>query len=298
MVSKIIRRLLLAASVILSIQSQAQIAPLNATGAKPQIFVLEDQAYGVHEKQKMDIYLPSFPINTKNRPAILMVHGGAWTLGDKTDAISISNKLTRWVPNGIIFASTNYRSILKAKPNRQARDVAKAMALIQRKMKAWGGDPSNVVLMGHSSGAYLASLLAANPDIAYEEGAQPWLGTIAVNPIALDTIDLMENDSNYAERDAFGSDHNYWASVSPLHVLQASSTPVLFVCSTIETPDNCNSSETFKLKAKELSRTTKIIKIALEESDMIDSLGLSSQYTNVVEGFIYDLFKKNPINQK
>lgn len=298
MVSKLFSSLLLTASIISSTQLPAQIAPQTTIGPKPQIFLLENQAYGVHEKQKMDIYLPSFPINAKNRPAILMVHGGAWTLGDKTDAISISNKLTRWVPNGIVFASANYRTILNAKPNRQARDVAKAMALIQRKMKAWGGDPSNVVLMGHSSGAYLTSLLAAKPSIAYEEGAQPWLGTIAVNPIALDTIDLMENDSNYAERDAFGSDQNYWASISPIHVLQESSIPVLFVCSTTELPDNCASSETFKLKAKELSRSTDIIKVALDESEMINSLGLSSQYTNVVERFIYDLFKNNPTNQK
>lgn len=298
MLSTLFRGLLLSASILSSVQLQAQIARQSTIEPKPQIFLLEDQAYGVHNKQKLDIYLPSFPINTKNRPAILMVHGGAWTIGDKTDAISISNKLTRWVPNGIVFASTNYRSILSAKPNRQARDVAKAMALIQRKMKAWGGDPSNLVLMGHSSGAYLASLLAAKPSIAYEEGVKPWLGTVAVNPIALDTIDLMENDSNYAERDAFGADHNYWASVSPLHVLQESSIPVLFVCSTTELPDNCASSEAFKLKAKEMARSTDIIKVALEESEMINSLGLSSQYTNVVEGFIYQLFKKNPANQK
>ena len=297
MLSKKLRNLMLVASLIGISESHAQIAPHVSQGAQPQIFLLPDQLYGNDEKQKLDIYLPSFPINTKNRPAILMVHGGAWTFGDKTDAISTSNKMTRWVPNGILFASTNYRSILNAKPNRQARDVAKAMVLIQRKMRAWGGDPSNVVLMGHSSGAYLASLLAANPAIAFEEGVKPWLATVAVNPIGLDTIDLMENDSNYAEREAFGSDQNYWASVSPLHTMQSSSIPLMLVCSTLEKPDNCASSEAFKLKGQEITRRTDIIKVALDEADMIDALGLSSEYTNVVEGFIYELFKKNPANQ-
>lgn len=281
-----------------SLPIKAQIAPNKTQSDKPQVFLLQDQAYGADAKQKLDIYLPSFPVSAKNRPAILMVHGGAWTFGDKKDGISVTNKLSRWVPNGILFASTNYRSINNAKPNRQARDVAKAIALMQRKMKAWGGEPSNIILMGHSSGAYLASLLAANPQVAYEEGATPWLGTVAVNPTGLDTIDLMENDSNYAERNAFGSDRNYWASVSPIHVMQASDTPMLFVCSTLEKPDNCATSEAFKIKANEFSRKTEIIKLELDEADMIDSLGLSSQYTNVVEGFIYNLFKSNPANMK
>lgn len=298
MISKILKSYVIGSAIVLSSVSFGQIAPSTNTSQNAKIFVLKDQPYGADEKQTLDIYLPSFPVNTKNRPAILMVHGGAWTLGDKTDAITISNKLTRWVPNGIIFASTNYRSLFNAKPNRQARDVAKAIAMLQRKMKAWGGEPSNVILMGHSSGAYLASLLSANPNIAYEEGATPWLATVAVNPIALDTIDLMENDSNYAERDAFGEDHNYWASVSPLHVLQASPTPILFVCSTLVSPDNCQSSQAFKLKGQSLSRNTDIIKVALEESDMIDALGLSSQYTNAVESYFHKLFKNNPANYK
>ena len=298
MISKISLGLMVASALLTSLPAKAQIAPIQDQVQKPKVFFLEDQPYGDDDKQTLDMYLPSYPINTKNRPAILMVHGGAWTFGDKSDSIFTSNKFSRWVPNGMVFASTNYRSLNNAKPNDQARDVAKAIALVQRKMLAWGGDPSNVILMGHSSGAYLASLLASNPQIAFEEGAKPWLGIIAVNPIGLDTIDLMQNDSNYAERDAFGSDQNYWASVSPIHIMQPSKSPVLFVCSIVEAPDNCATSEAFKLKGLELARSTEIIKLELDEFDMIDSLGLSSQYTNIVEGFIFKLFKNNPVNQK
>lgn len=290
--------LIVASALLTSLPAKAQIAPIQDQVQKPKVFFLEDQPYGDDDKQTLDMYLPSYPINTKNRPAILMVHGGAWTFGDKSDSIFTSHKFSRWVPNGMVFASTNYRSLNNAKPNDQARDVAKAIALVQRKMLAWGGDPSNVILMGHSSGAYLASLLASNPQIAFEEGAKPWLGTIAVNPIGLDTIDLMQNDSNYAERDAFGSDQNYWASVSPMHIMQPSQSPVLFVCSIVERPDNCATSEAFKLKGQALSRSTEIIKLDLDEFDMIDTLGLSSQYTNIVEGFIFKLFKNNPVNQQ
>ena len=73
---------------------------------------------------------------------------------------------------------------------------------------------------------------------------------------------------------------------------------MMMVCSTLEEPDNCASSEAFNLKAQEMSRETKVVKINLDEKEIIDSLGLSSQYTDIIEAYIYEIFQKNPDNQK
>ena len=51
---------------------------------------LLDISYGNTEKQKLDVYLPTA---TSNKKAILMVHGGAWEIGDKRHSNVIKNKV-------------------------------------------------------------------------------------------------------------------------------------------------------------------------------------------------------------
>src|SRR5688572_15160874 len=70
-----------------------------------------DVAYGDDVRQRMDVYMPLQP---KDAPVIVMVHGGAWRLGDKSDVLVVENKVARWVPNGFIFISINYRMLPKA----------------------------------------------------------------------------------------------------------------------------------------------------------------------------------------
>ena len=74
--------------------------------------------------------------------------------------------MTRWVPKGFIFISTNYRMLPKTAPMEQIRDVASALAFAQGKASSWGGDPAGFIIMGHSAGAHLAALLAASPAMA------------------------------------------------------------------------------------------------------------------------------------
>ena len=79
----------------------------------PGVTVLHDVAYGPAKLQTMDVYLPPKP---KAAPAILMVHGGAWAFGDKTNAQVYENKVARWVPRGFIFVSINYPMVPDSDP--------------------------------------------------------------------------------------------------------------------------------------------------------------------------------------
>ena len=45
----------------------------------------------------------------------------------------------------------------------QVRDVASAVAWVQRNIHQYGGDGANLFLCGHSAGAHLAMLAAAQP---------------------------------------------------------------------------------------------------------------------------------------
>jgi arylformamidase len=97
--------------------------------------VLRDLAYGPNSAQTMDVYLPSHP---QNAPVIVMVHGGAWIVGDKSMGRVVTNKAAYWLPKGYIFISINNRLLPAAGPLEQAHDVAKALAFAQGEARSWG----------------------------------------------------------------------------------------------------------------------------------------------------------------
>ena len=50
----------------------------------------QDIAYGADPAQRFDVYLPPHP---QSAPILLMVHGGAWRVGDKTNERVVENKV-------------------------------------------------------------------------------------------------------------------------------------------------------------------------------------------------------------
>ena len=69
----------------------------------PGARVERDLAYGSDPAQRLDVYIPA---RRRSAPIILMVHGGAWMLGDKGNTNVVANKVAYWLPKGYIVAST------------------------------------------------------------------------------------------------------------------------------------------------------------------------------------------------
>src|SRR3954452_19320439 len=66
-----------------------------------------DVAYGSDDLQKMDVYLPEGRTDTSTK-IIIMVHGGAWTEGDKSDFNDAVTVLQSQLDNFALF-NINYR---------------------------------------------------------------------------------------------------------------------------------------------------------------------------------------------
>lgn len=248
--------------------------------------VLHDIPYGNDGKQRMDVYLPSDA--PKSAPVILMVHGGAWRVGDKASQAVVQNKIARWVPRGFIFVSVNYRLLPKADPLQQAEDVARALAKAQAQATSWGGNSSKFILMGHSAGAHLIALLGAEPSKAIGIGAKPWLGTISLDSAALDVVQIMEAKHAHFYDRAFGAQPTYWRSTSPLHVLTASASPMLVVCST-RRKDACLQARSISAHASSIGAHIKILEQDLSHREVNETLGLDGAYTDAVEAFMGSL---------
>lgn len=119
-------------------------------------------AYGTHEYQKVDVWLPRSPSPHKT---VLMVHGGCWTtsIADRT--------LMDWAAAdlrdaGYAVWNIDYRGIDVGGgyPGTFADTGAAADALRVHAAR-FGLDTRKIVAVGHSAGGHLALWLAARPKL-------------------------------------------------------------------------------------------------------------------------------------
>jgi acetyl esterase/lipase len=248
--------------------------------------VMKDIAYGEAPAQKMDVYLPA---HTEHAPVIFMVHGGGWRRGDKAAENVVKNKVARWVEQGYVFISVNYRMLPEADPLMQADDVARALAAAQTRAAEWGGDPDKFILMGHSAGAHLVALLGAGPARAQGLGARPWLGTVVLDSAAVDVAQIMQRRHMRLYDEAFGKDAAFWKSASPIQQLSAEAKPMLLVCSTTRRDKPCDAARAFAEQATALGVRAEVSGQALPHGEINHNLGLPGAYTDTVERFMRSL---------
>jgi arylformamidase len=248
--------------------------------------LLRNIAYGSDAQQAVDVYIPP---DAASAPMVVMVHGGAWFMGDKEARSVVENKVARWVPRGFIFVSVNYRMLPALDALDQSTDVAKALAFLQAHSTDWGGDASRLILMGHSAGAHLVALLAADPGRAYELGAKPWLGTVALDSAALDVVKVMESKHARFYDQAFGIDRARWRLASPVQVLNREAKPLLAVCSSQRRDKPCIQAAEYVAKAAEMGVKARVLQEDLSHGDINRDLGLAGPYTDAVEKFMGEL---------
>jgi acetyl esterase/lipase len=256
----------------------------NGYALSPDIKVLSDVAYGKFEDQKLDIYIPN---GVSNAPIIFMVHGGAWRVGDKSAKAVVRNKVNHWVKKGFIFISTNYRMLPNVRPVEQAKDIEAALIFSQKNARTWGGSSSRFILMGHSAGAHLVSLVSANFQMELENDIKPWLATIAIDSAAFDIVKTMSsaNPPRFYKK-AFGDNLDYWQAASPLYSLKAKLPPFLAICSLKRKDNPCDQAENFVDKAQRFGSKAQLLTIDLSHRGTNVELGKSPRYTKNVDDFL------------
>lgn len=244
---------------------------------------IRDVAYGDDPRQRFDVYLPAQP---KNAPIILFVHGGGWANGNKDNPGVVENKAAYWLPKGYILVSTNYRMRPDTAPLDQARDIARALAVVQKRAREWNGDASRVLLMGHSAGAHLIALVGASSTLWREAGATRPRGVVSLDSGALDVPQTMQRPPlpGIYQR-AFGNDRSDWIAASPYHQLTRDAVPMLFVCSS-RRKDACPQGRVMAEKAKTLGVAMDVLPEDLSHGEVNRNLGLPSAYTQAVDAFV------------
>ncbi len=130
-------------------------------GGNFEVEATKDIAYYTGEdadpaKHKLDIYVPK---GQKNFPVLFFIHGGTWSSGDRKLYAPLGDLFAR---NGVGTVVISYRLSPAVQHPAHAEDVARAFAWTVRNIGAYGGNPREIFVGGHSSGGHLAALLATN----------------------------------------------------------------------------------------------------------------------------------------
>ena len=105
-----------------------------------------------------DVYHPP---QAGTHPVVLVLHGGGWSSGDRSEGRTVSHALAA---AGFLVVSSDYRLAPAHHFPAQLADVQVALRWIRTHAAAMGGDPTRIALLGRSAGSQLALLTAANSD--------------------------------------------------------------------------------------------------------------------------------------
>ena len=125
--------------------------------------VLWDQAYSETdaERRVCDVYLPDGRAAEGGRPAIVIIHGGGWTVGDKWTMSGYSRSLAE---AGYVTININYRLAPQHQFPAQVDDVRQALIWTVQNAKRFSVDTKRLALCGYSAGGHLSALVGVLGD--------------------------------------------------------------------------------------------------------------------------------------
>ena len=114
---------------------------------------------------KCDVYTP--PGRPAKAPAVLLLHGGAWQSGDRTQLRGYGILVGR---KGYLCVCSEYRLTGEAFWPAQIHDVKAAIRWMRANSERLGIDPQRIAVEGNSAGAHLALMAAGTAGVAEFEG--------------------------------------------------------------------------------------------------------------------------------
>jgi len=166
--------------------------------------------------RSLDLYQPK---KGERFPVLIWIHGGGWRSGDKK---GVQHKPAGFTQEGFLFVSLNYRLQPGVTMEEQVEDVARAIRWVRDHAADYGGDPDRLFVLGHSSGAHMAALVAIDPRHLTTVGMSPadLAGCIPIDTAAFDMP--LQLESVGPRRRAFytavfGTDPEDHRRLSPVH---------------------------------------------------------------------------------
>jgi para-nitrobenzyl esterase len=128
--------------------------------------LIPEPTIGGDDYLNLNVFTPD--LSPGRRPVLVWIHGGGFFAGGNVSPWFRGASFTR---AGIVFVAINYRlgvegflPIEGAPSNRAVRDWIAALEWVRDDIEAFGGDPDNVTIAGHSAGGMACATLLATPE--------------------------------------------------------------------------------------------------------------------------------------
>ena len=208
---------------------------LNATSSKVGVVVTHDVVFDAEHHLALDVFQPK---DATNAPVVVFFFGGSWKSGKRQWYSWVGEALAK---RGLVVVIPDYRLWPQVKLEGFMQDGAHAVAWTHAHAVEYGGDRTQLFVMGHSAGAQIGALLATDAH---------WLNAVGMQPRQLsgfiglagpyDFLPLKEQD--YI--DMFGNTHEQQLQSQPVHFVNGDEPPMLLMQGTgdkIVAPKNTSS---------------------------------------------------------
>jgi acetyl esterase/lipase len=135
---------------------------LDDSRNKAEFEVQKDVAYLPDGRaERADLYLPANRAPKDRSPAVLLIHGGGWTTGDKAEEREV-NIATNLVKAGYVVMSINYVLSDKCQVTwpQNVYDCKTAVRWLRKNAERLQIDADHIGVIGGSAGGHLAAFLA------------------------------------------------------------------------------------------------------------------------------------------
>ncbi|WP_229369905.1 alpha/beta hydrolase [Fibrivirga algicola] len=194
----------------------------------------------------LDAFYPTKTSRRQLRPAVLLIHGGGWRSGDRSQHIPMAQKLAA---AGYVAVTAEYRLSTEAQYPAAVHDLKAALRWLRANARQYGIDTTRIATLGFSAGGQLAALLGATSNVPALEGTGCHRGqSTAVQAVvdldgllAFDHPESGEGDDRKATSAAtywFGGPKTQtlasWHEASALTYANRQTAPILFINSSVD----------------------------------------------------------------
>ena len=214
------------------------------------LLITRDIAYAPGDRHTLDVYTPRAA--GKSRPVIVFIYGGTWISGAKADNAWVGVALAR---QGYVAVIAEYRIYPNGAWPGFLEDNAAAVRWARDHAAEHGGDPSKLVLMGHSAGAFNAASLAID---------RRWLAGVGMDPkrdlkAVIGLSGPYEFEPDTSELKVMFGPKSQWNDIYPITHVDGQSPPMLLITGGRDEAIGTSESERLDARLREKGGTVTLL---------------------------------------
>ena len=124
--------------------------------------------FNAEEQLELDVW--GAPKANGKKPVLVFFYGGGWANGERSH---YGFAARAYAAKGFIVVLPDYRKVPQIRFPVFNQDGAAAVRWVHDNIERYGGDPAQIVLAGHSAGAYIAMMLTLDRHYLRDAGVDP-----------------------------------------------------------------------------------------------------------------------------